>query len=335
MADDTPFFLKQNPGLGVAQPADELLHPERNALVAADSLTETQYFGLCIPEERIHGYGYLWHHPNLRVVSGGLFVWQGHTVSLAHGLLCDFRTFMSDTALAGDLHAYRLANGYGVEVLEPLRRHRLTYADDRRGHRVDLRYEAVSPPVMFGDGNHFEQAMKVSGELVIRGKAYCVGDYTVRDRSWGKARPEDNLAMPPMSWMQAVFDDDFAFTCTAFDQASRSPELVGTLGLPEERTLTGGWIWRDGRVGRLLRADKRVVRDARTRQATGVELALGDEFGRSLRATGRAVASMAHYAPWHNIYAPLALMRWDCEGRVAHGDYQEGIWNDYLNLPAN
>jgi hypothetical protein len=329
---DKPFFISQNTGIGEARPEDELLHPQRNAQVKDDTLTETQYFGFCIAEERIHGYGYLWHHPNLHVVSGGIFVWRGHTFSMPHALLCDFRTFMSDAVLAQNLHEYRLTNGYGVKVLEPLMRHHVTYTDATRRQSIDLHYEAVSPAVMFRDGNHFEQAMKVTGEVVLRGKPYSVCSYTVRDRSWGKPRPEDNLRLPPMSWMQAVFSEDFAFNCTMFDQAESSAELRGTqLAIPLPKTLNSGWIWRDGKLGCVVSGRKRVAREPQSRKVMYAELELTDELGRRVHAHGHSIASIP-YSPWHNIYAPMALMRWECDDQVAHGDYQEGVWNDYLHL---
>lgn len=333
MSDDKPFFISQNQSLGVAEPQDELLHPERNALIKADTLTETQYFGFCIPEERIHGYCYMWHHPNLHVVSGGPLVWQGDTYSLAHCKLADFRTFMRDDVLANDLHEYRLVSGYGVKVVEPLQKHHVTYEDAKRGQAIDLHFEAVSPAVMFGDGNHFEQAMRVTGEITLRGKRYRVQDYTVRDRSWGKPRPEECLPLPSMAWMQGVFHDDFSFNCTMFDQASSSVELVGTpLAMPDEKTLNSGWIYRNGKVGRLVSGRKRVSRLPESGKVHYAEIELMDEFGRRVHARGQAIASI-NYTPWHNIFAPMALMRWECEGMVAHGDYQEGVWGDYLNLP--
>lgn len=48
---------------------------------------------------------------------------------------------------------------------------------------------------------HFEQAMRVEGELLPRGKRYDVDCFNVRDRSWGKPRPEENMTLPPTSWM--------------------------------------------------------------------------------------------------------------------------------------
>ena len=334
MSDDKPFFISQNRGFGAIDASDELLHPAKNALVKADSLTETQYFAFCIPEHRIHAYGYLWHHPNLKVVGGGLFVWQGHKRTVTHGELCDYRNYMSDSVLRNDLHEYRLDNGYGVKVIEPLKRHRLSYADPARGNVVELDYEAVSPPVMFADGNHFEQAMRVKGKLLLRGQPYDVDCYTLRDRSWGKPRPEDNLPLPGASWMQGVFNERFAFSCNMFDQADSSHELAGTaLALPAERTLNGGWIYRDGTVGRLVSGTKRIEREPESRMPRKVELRITDEFGRQLEIRGTSIASTA-WMPWSNIFMPITLMRWECEGLIAHGDCQEGVWNDYLNLPV-
>lgn len=326
MSDDRPFFLKQNTGLGTITDADDFLHRAQNALVTADSATETQYFGFSVPEARIHGYAYLWYHPSLRVVTGGLFAFQGHKRTAVNAELSDFRTYHSDRALEGDLHGYRLSNGYGVEVLEPLKRHRLTFADAARGNAVDLVYEAVQPPVMFGDGTHFEQPMRVRGTLSLRGAAYAVDGFNVRDRSWAKPRPEDNLPMPPFSWMTGVFDPGFAFNCSVFDQ--EVPR--GAPKLPVERTLTGGWVHRDGRLGRLVKAVKRVERTRFSLLPSRVQLEMTDEHGRTFAIDGEMIASTV-WQPWSNIYMPVCLMKWTCEGRVAHGDCQEGIWTDYLN----
>ena len=77
--DDLPFTLTQNTGFGTAGPEDELLHPESFRDVKDDSATETQYFGFSIPEQRIHATCQLWHHPDLHVVTGGLFVFRARS----------------------------------------------------------------------------------------------------------------------------------------------------------------------------------------------------------------------------------------------------------------
>lgn len=332
MSEEKPYFIVQNNSLGHIGPEDELLHPKQNAKIKSDSLTETQYFGFCIPEKRIHAYAYLWHHPNLHIVGGGLFVWQGHKRTVTHAELCDYRDYMSDAVLKNDLHHFRLENSYSVEVLEPLKRLRMTYSDPARQNSVNLEFEASAPPVMFGDCNHFEQAMKVKGELLLRGESHAVDCYTVRDHSWGKPRPEDNYPLPAMSWMQGVFNDDFAFNCNLFD-AGESAEFQGTpLAMPADRALNGGWLWRDGQMGRLVTGKKWIVRDPEDRMPLAVEFEATDEFGRTIHVRGQSIASTA-WMPWSNIFMPIVLMRWECEGLVAHGDCQEGVWNDHLNLP--
>jgi hypothetical protein len=167
---DQPFYVSQNSGFGSIEHRDELLHPDAGAGIADVSLTETQYLGFSIPEERIHALGYLWHHPNLRVVSGGIYVWRGFKTFMPQAELCDMRAFMSDALLSGDLHEYRLDNGYGVRIVEPLKRLQMSYADTARQNRIALEYEALAPPIMFGDGRHFEQSMRVRGEIVLRGR---------------------------------------------------------------------------------------------------------------------------------------------------------------------
>jgi hypothetical protein len=333
MSEDKPFFLKQNQGFRAISASDELLHPERNKLVTADSLTETQYFGFSVPEARIHSYTYLWHHPNLHVVTGGLWAWRGVKRYMVQSELCDFGTYMNDSVLANDLHAYRLANGFGVKILEPLKRFHLTYADPVRDNSVNLIYEAVAPAVMFGDGNHFEQSMRVTGELTLRGTRYAVDCFNVRDRSWGKARPENNIPMPPASWMTGVFNRDFSFNCNVFDQASGNPELTGSFALPEAQTLAGGWLFRSGKLGRIVRVRKRVARAPESLISNEIEFDAVDEFDRRLQVRGTLVASCPWQA-WGNFNASINLMRWESEGQVAYGDCQEPLWNDYCNFIA-
>lgn len=330
MSSDQPFFLVQNNGLGTAVPEDDLLHPARNALIKADSATETQYFGFSVPEENIHALGYLWHHPNLKTLTGGIYVWRGIKPNILYSELNCIRSYMSDAAIKNDLHEYRLDNGYGVKIIEPLKRHHLTYSDASRNNHVDVHYEALQAPVMFGDGNHFEQPMRVTGELTLRGKTYAVDGYNVRDRSWGKARPEDNLPLPPYSWLSGVFSPDFSFNCGLFDQVAGNPELKAPYVLPVDKTVVGGWIYRNEKVGRIVSATKRVIRSRDVLLPTYLEFTATDEFERSIHVRGTMLAAN-NWPITGNINFIVCLMRWECEGLIAHGDCQEGIWTDYAN----
>jgi hypothetical protein len=332
MSEQKPFFMTQNTGFGLAVPEDDLLHPEQNKLATGDSVTETQYFGFSVPEANIHALCYLWHRPNLGIITGGVWVWQGIKRGAVFSELMDIRSFMNDSAIKNDLHHFKLENSYSVKILEPLKRFHMTYKDAARGNAFDLIQEAVSPVVMFADGNHFEQAMKVKGHLSLRGTSYEVDCYSVRDRSWGKPRPEDIMPIPPMSWVTAVFDDDFSINCNVTDQATGNPELAGTeFDRPVESSLHGGWVWKDGEISQIVSAQKSVARAPGTFIPVGVELDVEDALGRSFHLSGKLLASCP-WETWSNVQMNISLMRWQCEGLITHGDCQEAMWGDYLNF---
>ncbi len=329
--EDLPFFLTQNEGLGQVKPEDDLLHPVQNKLVADDSLTETQYFGFSVPEENIHAIGYIWYHPNLHVVSGGILAFQGIKAYQTHAELCDLRIFMHDRALKNDLHEYRLANGYGIKVVEPLKRYHMTYADAARKNSVNIHFEALQAPVMFADGKHFEQVLRAKGELVLRGKRYDVDCFNIRDRSWGKPRPEDSMPIPPLSWNTGVFNKDFAFNCNIIEQVQGNPEIKGAFELPIDKTINGGWILRDGKVGYVVSGSKRVVRDPKSLLPQRMDFSITDNLGRTIEISGTILAACP-FPSWPNIWFPVCLARWECEGMVAYGDCQEGVFTDYANF---
>jgi hypothetical protein len=329
---DKPFFLSKNEGLGQAKPEDDLLHPEQNKLVDHETLTETQYFGFSVPEHNIHAIGYMWHHANLHVVSGGILAFQGFKVHQIAAELNDVRLFMRDDVFKNDLHDYRLANGYGIKVVEPLKRHHMTYSDAARKNSVDIHYEALQPPVMYGNGKHFEQPLHAKGELVLRGKRYDVDCFNVRDRSWAKPRQEDAMPLPPGSWMTGVFNKDFSFNCNIIEQSDQNTELKGRFDVPPENSVTGGWIQRDGKLGHVVSGTKRTTgRDPNTYLPRTIEFEINDNLGRSIQVRGTLLAACP-WAVWPNIYFPVCLARWECDGMVAYGDFQEGLWNDYANF---
>ncbi|MET0985409.1 MAG: hypothetical protein ABW034_08385 [Steroidobacteraceae bacterium] len=327
---DKPFFLDTNQGLSVATAVDDLLHPEQNRAVQGDSLTETQYLGFNIPEHNIHALGYIWHHPNLGVVTGGLMAWRGIKRFSIAAELFDMRAFLSDKVLQNDLHEVRLENSYSVKVLEPLKHLHMSYKDDARGNAAELDFTAVTPAVMFGTGGHFEQGMRAKGKLVLRGTSYDVNCYTVRDRSWAKLRPESPMPMPPVSWMTGWFGEDFIFNCNLMDHAGSCPQASGAFAIPPERALNGGWIARAGRITRIVSAQKQIDRDMETLLPRKLKLHLAEEDGRETVLQGQLTASCP-WAVWPNIQSNISLIRWTMGDRVGHGDCQDVIWTDYVN----
>ena len=147
MAENSTFLL-HNAGLGFGDygPADELLHPEMNAEITDAGLTETQYFGFSVPEEKIHGLGYFWHHPNLGVLSGCIAAWRGFKEHQLSAELYDMRMFMSDKVIQGNIDNYTLENGYRVQVIEPFQKMRIAYSSGNGGENGGEQRAAAECP---------------------------------------------------------------------------------------------------------------------------------------------------------------------------------------------
>jgi hypothetical protein len=329
-SEQKPFYAVRNRGFVDAAPHDEQLHPTANAGITGDSLTETQYFGLCIPEERIHGVFYCWHRPNLGIVSGGVWVWQGMKPLALACEMYDWWDAMSDAVLADDLRTFKFENGYGVTVIEPLKRHHVFYQDPARGNVVDLKYEAIAPPVVFGDGTHLEQAMRVQGHLQLAGKSYKVDSYNIRDRSWGKLRPEAHSGMPPVAWLTGVFNEDFFFNCTAFDHPDMDPIWKHKFpAFGAEKALIAGWIHKSGRVTEIIECRKRTVYNLTTLIPETIEATVRDSSGATYNFSGKILAASTR-AMWPNMNVALCLTRWECDGLIGHGDTQDIQFYDFV-----
>ena len=330
---DQAFWEIKYDGFAPTGPEDDLLHPEQNAECPGDTLTETQYLGFGVPSEQIHGLGYMWHHPNLHVVFGGLFVWQGEKRNNFGCEIYDFVTYESDDCLRGDLWDYTLANGYRVTVVEPMRRHRLRYHDPRRDNLVDVEFEAIMPAARMRNAMHFEQGMKTRGRIVLGGREYEVDGYTVRDRSWGHLRPEEHRPYPPMAWMNCCYSDEIAFGATVYDSLDSDPEWLGAyeagvLELPPGGNCMGGWIWRDGRLVHVDSAYKRTERDPDTLFPRRSAMRMTDAEGIE-HAMGAEISAVTNWRTWQNFDAVYGTVRWEYGGMSSYGDFQEAQWWDY------
>jgi hypothetical protein len=330
-ATKKPFWESKNEAFVEATAACDLLHPESRKVETGDSLTETQYLGFNIPEERIHGLCYLWQHPNLGMLTGGVWAWQGVKKHNLSSELFDFVTYQSDACLANDLYDYRLENSYHVNTIEPLKKHRIRYADPRLDNAFDITLEAVAPAMVLSSGMHLEQAMKTRGWLRLRGKEYAVNGYTVRDRSWGQLRKENHQPFPPMAWMTGVFNEEFSFSCTAFDNPETNPDWKGHLELPGGQSVKGGWVYKEGELTPIISAMKKTTRSRENLFPERVEMTLKDAKGRSFELRGEIIAA-ADWRTWHNFESIICLVRWECGGLVTHGDFQECQWADYIRL---
>ncbi len=331
MADTTmAFYEAKSATFSEIGPSDEYLHPAARQYETGPELTETQFLGFNIPEHDIMAIGYLWHHPNLGVLSGGAWAWQGVKPSSLSCEMFDFLTYVDDSVLADDLHDVTLPNSYRSRVIEPLKRLRITYCDEAHGHAFDVEYEALAPPMVLDTGCHLEQPMRTRGWLELAGRRHEVDGHTVRDRSWGQLRHEGAVDMPPLSWTNGVFGPDLSFGVTAFDTEDRDPEWKGALTIPGGDPLRAGWICRDGQYSPVAAVSKRTYRNPVTLLPEKVDIELIADDGFRLELAGTITAS-THWRTWHNMDTLVCLVRWESDGRITHGDFQDVLYQPYVS----
>jgi hypothetical protein len=315
-------------GFGRYRDADEDFHPA--ARIPGDSLTETWAYMWYIPEERISSIVYIWNHPNLNVISAGLSVWQGHKNNQLAAELFDHTAFMS---AAGFTHgrALQFPNSLRVEILEPFQTIHITYDDPARGNKLNLILTGAGQPIMRENEKHFEQMLRSSGVLLLRGKEYRIGGVATRDRSWGELRPESGYPLPPYTWMTGVFPEaGVSWQASAHDDPARGPEWARRFPLKPEQVFKDGWIVREGVASRLKRVSKLTTRDPVTCRPLRTQMQFVDLDGREYEVNGEIIASYPWHG-WHNMVCWICLTRWEWEGRVGYGDTQEVQWGDYVH----
>jgi hypothetical protein len=317
---------EESSGFGRVTDVDEYMH---SGGPSGDSLSETWYWGFNIPEARVNCYAYCWVHPNLGVVTAGLFIYQGIKGQHLAAELFDMPAFLSAEIL-GDGADIQVPNGLRIRVIDPLRHIHMTFSDPVRETEVDVHLTAVDAPIVRANGKHFEQVMRTQGQLVLRGERYDVDSFHVRDRSWGELRPEVHNPAPPYNWVTGVFNDGaWAFNVGSLDDPTQKPHWLEHYPVPADKAFKDGWIRRDGRTIRLLHASKRVEREPGSLRPTQIAIELHDAEGGVCDVTGQIVAGLP-WGGWHNMNCHLALVRWERDGQVGWGDSMDVQWNDYV-----
>jgi hypothetical protein len=333
-ANNTSFFMNPQPaGFGACTPQDELLHRELNAGSTHPALTETQFMGFSVPEANIHSLCYAWAHPTLRTLTGGVWAWQGVKRSALASELFDMRQYMDFTPLdTGDFDDLRLPNGYRVRCLVPLEKFRISYSDPGRRNAFDVTLTAIMPPAVLPGGRHLDQAMRTEGTLLLRGKAYDIDGYTVRDRSWGENRTEEPRNAPPIHWLTGVFGDDLAFHMMGVEHPSHDPVWRDIYLIDDAvaDSTNRGWIWTHGELREIHAASVRTRWDTTTAYPLAHEVAFTDSTGRDHTITGTVTASN-NWSAWSNAFFGISLTRWEHAGRTGWGDSQIGAWTDFVH----
>lgn len=293
------------------------------------SLTETQYFGFFVPEERIQCFMWTWYHPNMNVVSGGVMGWQGFKKFNVGCEILDYRAFMNGE-LVEDFTNYTLDSGITLAMTKPGQQFRLTYDDPEHGNSFDVIQDAVSEPLMWPSNHHFEQIMRCSGTITMRGKTHEVKCFSVRDRSYGEYRKELSIAIPPNNWMAATFDENNAFCVVGLDDPKREPLWKGRFDIAPDALLRFGWMVIDGERVVITRVSMKTDFDSELLPRR-ITLRVTDSNGREHDLVGEAYASLP-FAPWPNARMPICAMRWTWNGRVGLGEFQSLQYNDFARL---
>jgi hypothetical protein len=69
--------------------------------------------------------------------------------------------------------------------------------------------------------------------------------------------------------------------------------------------------------------------EARKRERAAIDLTIADDTGYSMSVHGTVIAA-ASPQTWPNIDAAVCLARWECDGRVGYGDFQDARFGDCI-----
>ncbi len=308
-------------------PQDEFLHPAPEG--AGYALTETSYWGFCVPERQLMAEIYIWFHPVLRTMSAGVLIFTGKRAS---SLASDFVHHHHFLPMPADISHYRIdAIGLEIEVLEPLRSIRMCCRDPERAMSFEVLFTAALPPIGRPNGNHLVQLMRTVGELQLHGETIPIDSYFTRDRSWSAERHETPRDLPPITWMTGNVDGELAFHLVAFDDPALEPDWLGRFDEPlPGRNLMWGFLRRNGCTSSIRVARKKTLREADGVTPRAFELGIEDEHGATLELRGEIVARVP-WATWQNVVVYYSLTRWEIDGRIAWGDCQDIHYNRFVH----
>ncbi len=320
-----PVSVEQatEPGSGADEfgPDDDAMHAPGDSFYE----TETFWYSFFVPERGIGAWLYGSVRPRAGVSAGGMWMWDGGGAEPRDLLFYNQFSFLKLPTVTGP-ERVELATGLSITCRTPLMSYDLRF-EDRERIVVDLRFDAVEPPVPLLSGtppypraHHFDQTGRVVGSVVLDGETMDVDCHAMRDRSWGP-RPERGYRRVGYTWGADADTSFLAYSTPDHEPSGSSSGRTGSVGDVHE--ITAGYLRRDGTVARLVEGRRTDTRDQEARWVTGVELDAVDELGRRLQARGTASTRMVLTAA--TSICINTLLEWDLGGHVLAGEDQD-VW---------
>ncbi len=301
--------------------------------------SETNWFSWNVPERRMGGWTYGQARPNARLCNGGVWLWDD---SAALSWELPYHVHYSGLQLPDrsvrDMRDFEWPTGVHVKMLEPLTKYAIDY-DDAPDLEVHLEFDAIMAPnphpvgvAPFVKGTHFDQAGRVTGEVVLRRRAHprstAIRCATGRgDRARWAGRDGDPAARPTSVLRAGGIGYSFGVA------GPRDAWLVYSVPRVDDDPVVCGFLLRAGEYAHILRGERRLRVDtddglAESRwRSTAV-----DDAGRHLAVVGRGrEPALARQRRRHAV--PLA---WD--GPTGWGEDQtyctRGFWQAHRDRAA-
>jgi hypothetical protein len=187
---------------------------------------ETNFFYCYVPEHRVIAWVYLMARPGVGALKADVEINGDLSLDPWGAWYSDNQNHL---AIPARLESFDLPNGLSLRA-HSIRDYRIDYVGiDRTELHLDVAglmepFDihdpamdplAVADPSRRSDGwdfakaysNHFDMTCRVTGKLLVRGRAYDVDCVSTMDHSWGP-RPEREQG--PMAWLNAHFGTDYA-----------------------------------------------------------------------------------------------------------------------------
>lgn len=309
--------------------------PENDFILSRDHSppgieNETYWFSFDVPERHLTGSIYFWVHTQLRTMSCFVIVWQGvkryyhQAEHINYHQFLPYPAVLEDTVIAPEI-------GVKIRIIEPHTRHEITYADPDTGTSLHLFTRAVMPAVKAVGRPHLDQAMHVTGELVLDGEKIAIDSYSMRDRSWRGKRPEQAPKFPPITFASGMSNDGkVAFNFCGADDPRKGAPWAGMYDIAPDSLLLEGWIWREGDLRKMVRMSKVTeYEQGDFLRALAWQAELEDETGETYLVSARRQAAIP-FAPWANMFMDWQQLAFDINGKSAgYCMSNDMLWNEH------